>query len=190
MPKGSAARIAALGVGLAVVLSISFSTQTYLAMINHGHAFWKILAWQLVGWLYWAVVAPWIVLRLCAGLGAVTVPARDYARVAAAGLPLVAGHLAVGGRDHRRAAALRARSSRYTFGQAFGNFVDSHLFADVLLYAGLVVVGRMLAVSERARGSRRVRRSSRPTWPGPASRRCGSRSSRTSCSTRSTRSPR
>src|SRR5687768_14020147 len=93
--KGTAARIVALGVGLAVVLSISFSTQTYLAMINHGHAYWKILAWQLAGWVYWALVAPWIVLRLGAGLGNVTLAARDYARVAAAGVPLIGGHLAV-----------------------------------------------------------------------------------------------
>jgi two-component system LytT family sensor kinase len=149
-PRSTAARIAILGAGLASVLAITFSTQTYLAMIDHGHAFWKILAWQLGGWLYWAAAAPWIVLRLCAGLGGVTLPARDYARVAAAGVPLVAGHLTV-------AAALTVALQpyvpveRYTFGQAFGNFVDSHLFADVLLYAGLAVVGRMFAVSERAR---------------------------------------
>ncbi len=148
--KGTAARIVALGVGLAVVLSISFSTQTYLAMINHGHAFWKILAWQLAGWVYWALVAPWIVLRLGAGLGRVTLAARDYLRVAAAGVPLIAGHLAV-------AAAFTVvlqpyvPVEAYTFGQAFRNFFESHLVADALLYAGLAVVGRMFAVSERAR---------------------------------------
>jgi hypothetical protein len=150
MPKSAAARIAALGVGLAVVLAISFSTQTYLAMIDHGHAYWKILAWQLGGWLYWALIAPWIVLRLCGGLGGVSLTPRHYARVAAAGVPLVAAHLAV-------VAActvvlqpyVPVRS--YTFVEAFRTFFQSHLFADVLLYAGLGVVGRMIAVGERAR---------------------------------------
>ena len=150
IPKGSAARIVALGAGLAVVLAISFSTQTYLAMINHGHAFWKILAWQLAGWLYWALIAPWIVLRLGAGVGGVAPAARDYAGVAAAGVPVVTGHLAV-------AAAFTVLLQpyvpveSYTFGQAFTNFYHSHLLADVLLYVGLLVLGRMLAVSERAR---------------------------------------
>ena len=150
IPKGSAARIVALGLGLAVVLAISFSTQTYLAMIDHGHAYWKILAWQLAIWLYWPLIAPWIVLRLGAGLGGVSLSARDYARVAAAGGPVVAGHLAT-------AAAFTVLLQpyvpveAYTFRQAFDNFFDSHLFADVLLYAGLAVAGRMFAVSDRAR---------------------------------------
>jgi len=95
LPKGSAVRIAALGTGLAVVLSISFSTQTYLAMINHGHAFWRILAWQLAGWVYWAAIAPWIVLRVCAGLGRDPVPRRAYAAPALAAAPVIAGHFAV-----------------------------------------------------------------------------------------------
>jgi two-component system, LytTR family, sensor kinase len=150
MPKGSAARIAALGVGLAVVLSISFSTQTYLAMINHGHAFWKILAWQMAGWLYWALMAPWIVLRLCAVAGGVRLTARHYARAAAAGVPVVAAHLAVVAAS---AVVLQpyVPVQAYTFGEAFATFYESHLFADLLLYAGLAVVGRMLAVGEHAR---------------------------------------
>jgi two-component system, LytTR family, sensor kinase len=151
IPRGSAARILVLGVGLAVVLAISFSTQTYLAMIDHGHAYWKILIWQLAGWLYWALVAPWIVLRLCAGQGGVSLPVRHFARVAAAGVPVVAAHIAVIAAFTvvlQPYVPVRA----YTFGEAFGTFMEPHLFADVLLYAGLAVAGRMFAVGEHARG--------------------------------------
>ncbi|MEO5823939.1 MAG: histidine kinase [Vicinamibacteraceae bacterium] len=149
IPTGPAPRLAALGVGLAVVLSISFSTQTYLAMINHGHDYWKILAWQLGGWLYWALIAPWIVLRLCAGLGGVRLTLRDVGRVAAAGVPLVAAHLAVGA-AFTVALQPYVPVRAYTFVDAFGTFFESHLVADALLYVGLGVVGRMRAVGERA----------------------------------------
>ena len=150
IPKSAAARIVALGVGLAAVLSLSVSTQTYLAMINHGHAFWRILVWQLAGWLFWALVAPWVVLRLGATLGASSLTPRDYGRVAALAVPLTAAHLTV-------AAAVTVwlqpyvPVQSYTFGEAFGGFVQSHLIVDLLLYAGLVVGGRMLAMSEHAR---------------------------------------
>jgi two-component system LytT family sensor kinase len=150
LPKGSAARILALGIGLATAFALSITTQTYLAMINHGHAFWRILTWQLAGWVYWAAVAPWIVLRLCAGLGRDPVMRRDYVAPALAAAPAIAGHFAVG------AAFMLLLQPyvpvhAYAVGEALGNAVRSHVLVDLLIYGGLVAVGRMLAVSERAR---------------------------------------
>ena len=150
MPKGSAARIVALGVGLAAVLALSVSTQTYLAMINHGHTFWKILTWQFTAWLFWAVVAPWIVLRLCAGLGSGALTPREYARLALPAVPLAAAHLIVGAASTVVLQPFVPVAS-FTFGESFDSFVKSHLIVDLLIYAGLIVVGRMLAVSRRAR---------------------------------------
>jgi two-component system, LytTR family, sensor kinase len=150
IPRGSAARIVTLGVGLALVLAISFSTQTYLAMIAHGHAYWRILAWQLAGWLYWALIAPWIVLRLCAGQGGASLSSRHIARIAAAAGPAIAAHLAVIAASTvvlQPYVPVRA----YTFGEAFATFLEPHLFADMLLYAGLAAAGRMFAVGEHAR---------------------------------------
>jgi len=150
VPKGAAARILALGIGLATAFGLSVTTQTYLAMINHGHAFWRILAWQLAGWVYWAAIAPWIVRRVCGGLGRDPVPRRAYAAPALAAAPVIAGHFAVG------AAFMLLLQPyvpvhAYTATEAFSNVFRSNVLVDLLIYGGLIAVGRMVAVSERAR---------------------------------------
>jgi hypothetical protein len=149
-PRTAGARIAALGLGLAAVLSLSVSTQTYLAMIDHGHAFWRILAWQAAGWTFWALAAPWVILRLCAGLGGRALAARDWTRLAVIGAGLVAAHVTI---DATVVVALQpyVPIESYTFRQAVRGSLMSHVLVGSLLYFGLVAVGRMLAVSDRAR---------------------------------------
>ncbi len=47
--------IAAAGV---VVAAILVSGQTYLSMLHHGHAWWRLFMWQLLSWSFWGAVAP------------------------------------------------------------------------------------------------------------------------------------
>jgi two-component system, LytTR family, sensor kinase len=150
IPKTARARILALSLGLAAIFSLAFSTQTYLAMLDHGHAFWRLLAWQAAGWTFWALAAPWVILRLCAGLGGRALAARDFARLAGVGVALVAAHVII---DATVVVALQpyVPVESYTFEQAVRGPLMSHLLVGTLLYGGLVAVGRMIAVGERAR---------------------------------------
>ena len=150
IPRSTGARIVALGLGLAAVLSVSAATRTYLAMLDHGHEYWRILAWQAAGWTFWALAAPWVVLRLCAGLGGGRLATADVVRLLAVGLALTAGHVVV---DAGAMVALQpyVPIQRDTFVQAVRGPLTSHLLVDTLLYAGLLAAGRMVAVSARAR---------------------------------------
>lgn len=43
-----------------MVATVSAS-QVFLAMIDHGHEWWRIFAWELGSWAFWAAVAPAVV---------------------------------------------------------------------------------------------------------------------------------
>jgi two-component sensor histidine kinase len=45
---------------LAWALAALVATQTYLSMHDHGHAWWRLLVWQGVGWSVFALAAPWL----------------------------------------------------------------------------------------------------------------------------------
>ena len=55
------------GCAAAFVLAVLGSSQIQLSMIDHGHDWWRLFAWQLAGWGFWGLTAPWIV-RAGAGL--------------------------------------------------------------------------------------------------------------------------
>src|SRR5688500_16659605 len=73
-----------LGVPVAVVIAATIAAQTYLSMLDHGHTFARLFAWQLVAWIYWALAAP-LVLRASGA----------WMRLALLGVVLVAAHGAV-----------------------------------------------------------------------------------------------
>src|SRR6476620_5281134 len=54
----STLRVLALGVPSAAFVALSVTAQTYLSMLDHGHAFWRMLVWQLSSWILWALLAP------------------------------------------------------------------------------------------------------------------------------------
>jgi len=76
--------------GTAVLVAAVAASQVFFAMLDHGHQWWRIFAWELGSWVYWAAVAPAVVtagarllrpetrrplwpLRLLAGAAAATV---------------------------------------------------------------------------------------------------------------------
>lgn len=44
----------------ALVAALLVSSQIQLSMFDHGHDWWRLFAWQLVGWGYWCAFAPWL----------------------------------------------------------------------------------------------------------------------------------
>lgn len=140
----SSRRIVAIGLVFAGFVALSVSAQTYLSMLGHGHSFWRMLTWQLGSWSLWALVAP-VVLRAA---GRPSGRLERTLSIVGIGLLGIAAHIA--------ATAVLAvwfqpfLPVAYTFSQAIVAVSGSQLATDVLVYAVLLLLGRTLAVSQRA----------------------------------------
>jgi len=141
--------VIAIGIGTAAILALAVSTQTYLSMLGHGHAFSRILIWQLSSWSYWGFVAP-LVLRRGAAVAAGGRPGwRGSLRLVLIGLGLIAAHVAI-------ASQLAVWSqpftpvSTYGFTEALVTQLPAYLAIDPLAYVLLLVVGGALAAHQRA----------------------------------------
>ncbi len=146
---GSSPRLVTLALVAAALLALSVSGQTYLAMYDHGHTFWRIAAWQGLSWGAWALVTPPL-CRLCERLGDAPLSARQIGRLALIGAGLIAAHQVIS------AAILVVLQpyvpvESYTPATALEQIRRTQIVADVLVYAMLIVVGRMLAHGRRAR---------------------------------------
>jgi sensor histidine kinase YesM len=142
--------VIAIGAGTAAVLALTVSTQTYLSMRGHGHAFHRILIWQLSSWSFWAFAAP-LVLRRGAALASGEQAGWEVRlRLAALGIMLLAAHTAM-------AAQLAVWSQpftpvvTYTFTGAFSAQSAALIAIDLFAYVLLLVVGGALAAHHRAR---------------------------------------
>ena len=131
-PAGSSPRVATIALAAAAFLALSVSFQIYLAMADHGHAFWRLVAWQGVAWGFWAAATP-ALCRMCESWGDGAPNGRQIARIAIAGAVLVTGHLL--------ASAViffwlqpYVPIQRYRFGESAGHDVQ---VADHLRPAGL-----------------------------------------------------
>jgi len=143
-------RIIAAGSGIAAIIALAVSAQTYLSMLGHGHAFGRILVWQLGAWSFWVVAAP-LVLRRGAGLA---MGRRDrlpaFLRVAALGLVLIAVH---GAMTSQLTVWLQPFLPRVTYGfrAAFTGQLPSLFAIDLLVYVLLLLGGAALAANDRTR---------------------------------------
>jgi len=141
--------VIAIGLGTAAILAFAVSTQTYLSMLGHGHAFRRILIWQLSSWSYWGFVAP-LVLRRGAAIAAGGRPGwRVSLHLVLIGLALMAAHVAF-------ASQLAIWSQPFTpvvtygFTRAVVAQLPAYLAIDPLAYVLLLVVGGALAAHHRA----------------------------------------
>jgi signal transduction histidine kinase len=141
--------VTAIGIGTAAILALAVSTQTYLSMLGHGHAFHRIFIWQLSSWSYWGFVAP-LVLRRGAAAAAGGRPGwRVSLRLVLMGLALMAAHVAI-------ASQLAVWSQPFTpvetyrFTGALVRQAPAYLAIDPLAYVLLLVVGGALAAHRRA----------------------------------------
>src|SRR5262245_30601838 len=84
----------AIASGVAAVLAVTVSAQTFLSMRTHGHAFPRILAWQLATWIFWAIAAPFV-LRTGASLSTGRRPRAQWASTLGLGVLLIGAHAIV-----------------------------------------------------------------------------------------------
>jgi len=140
----------AIGIGTASVLALAVSAQTYLSMIGHGHAFRRILIWQLGVWSFWALAAPLVLRRGPTTGGRWRAKWIVPLRLAVLGLVLVAAHAAM-------AAQLAVWVQPllpvviYSIGGALRTQSPAVVFIDLLAYVLLLVIGGALAERDRAR---------------------------------------
>jgi sensor histidine kinase YesM len=142
-------RVVTLALVAAAVMALSVTGQTYLGMYHHGHAWWRIIAWQIVSWTFWAAAtAP--LFALCERMGEARLSWRRIGVFVLLGIALVAAHHAVS------AAVILALQpylpiARYTWRSALQLVVNTTILGDILVYTMLVLAGRMLAHGRRAR---------------------------------------
>src|SRR5262245_4935319 len=139
-----------LGFAVAIVLALAVAGSVYLSMINHGHSFARLFAWQLGSWGFWALVAP-LVLRHGSGH---LITSRSFASRlvihVVVRLALIAMHDAV-------TAALTVWTRPFCplpAGTFVGNLsaqLPSILVIDAFLYAVLVMGGSAYHQHRRAR---------------------------------------
>ena len=138
--SGPTARISLIAIAAAAFLSLVSASQTYLSMLDHGHSFVRILAWQLGCWGPWAIVAPWIV-RISGRVAA--------NRLIALGVGLTIAQLLL-------AAQITVWLDPYTpvaeysFGRALQLLWPVRMVVAPLAYGLLVVGGKAFTAYERA----------------------------------------
>jgi hypothetical protein len=49
-----------VGCGAAAAIGTAIAAQVYLSMLNHGHAFARMLAWQVSSWCFWGLAAAFV----------------------------------------------------------------------------------------------------------------------------------
>jgi signal transduction histidine kinase len=147
----STRRVLAIGLPSAAFVALSVTAQTYLSMLNHGHAFWRILVWQLSSWMLWALLAP-TVLSVGGSLSAAE-PRRGRRALTVAGLGLltIATHLAVTAQLAVWVQPFMPAVVATGFPPAFAVQFGSQFATDLLVYAMLMLLGSTIAVSDRAR---------------------------------------
>ena len=56
-----------LSCGVALIIALAVSATVYLSMLNHGHSFVRLFAWQFGSWGFWGILSP-LVFRHAADL--------------------------------------------------------------------------------------------------------------------------
>ena len=137
-----------LAVPAAALAAAAIAAQTYLSMLDHGHAFGRIFAWQFCCWAFWALATP-AVLRGGAALRRAPRAAAVWLRLAALGLALIALHLAV-------TPLLTLWMQPYLplvsagYADIFRGQLKWLLPIDVMAFAMLVLIGWAVSVYRRA----------------------------------------
>jgi sensor histidine kinase YesM len=142
-------RVVRLALVAAAFLALSVTGQTYLAMYDHGHAVWRILAWQGMSWGFWALLTP-ALFRLCERFGDAPLALRHWIRITLVGAGLIALHLLAS------AAVVVGLQpyvpiKSYTLRSALELLVRSQIVAEILVYSMILVFVRMLVANRRAR---------------------------------------
>lgn len=134
----------------ACLVALAISAQTYLAMRNHGHSFWRMFGWQLASWTFWVLFTP-TVARMGGSLsGAKPVDLARLLRIGMVATMLIVSHTVL-------AAQLAVWFQPYLpsgsndFRDALDTLFRSQLVTDLLAFTTLLFIGSTLAITSRAR---------------------------------------
>jgi sensor histidine kinase YesM len=139
-----------VGCAAATAVATTLTAQIYLSMLSHGHSLPRMLAWQIIGWCFWGLVAP-LVLRVGAGFtGPLRSNVRQVALAIALGLVLIVVHVLV------KAALMVLLQpldpvSIYTIAAAIYGELQSAVATDLIVYVLSLLAGNLL-------GARRLQR--------------------------------
>lgn len=127
--------------------ALAISTQIYLSMLDHGHSFIRIFAWQLSIWSLWALAAPWIIRTSGRAWTASFHKAIPW--LAASALALIVVHCVVTAQFTVWFQPY-VPMERYDYLQALSRQSLSLLGTDLLIFALLVIAGGVTAARRRA----------------------------------------
>ncbi len=138
----------------AAVVSIVTSSRTYVAMLDHGHDWWRIFLWHLGGWGFWVAAGPWVVAT-----GGRLVRASSQRRLDQALWPVrLIAQMTVLTAAHVLSTAtisfiLQAYEpvARYSFTTCISREAASWWKADPLIFGVLLAVGYGMAGAREAR---------------------------------------
>jgi len=88
-------RIWLCGFVVGAAAAVSASLQTYVSMTTHGHAFARILLWELGCWWFWAAVAPLLVAQGARFADPAVIRRREWRRTVVLAGVLIAAHIGV-----------------------------------------------------------------------------------------------
>jgi sensor histidine kinase YesM len=141
------------GCGAAAAIGTAIAAQVYLSMLNHGHAFTRMLAWQVSSWCFWGLVASFV-LRLGSRSAIETGRGGRSARIVSIGAVLCAVHLIV-------TAQLTVWFQPFlplpapTFSEAFAGQIASTLLVDLLVFGLLLAAGNAIGARHQTRALER-----------------------------------
>jgi two-component system, LytTR family, sensor kinase len=142
-----------VGCGAAAAIGTAIAAQVYLSMLNHGHAFTRMLAWHVSSWAFWGLTAAFV-LRLGSRSSIESQRTGRAARVALTGAGLCAAHMIV-------TAQLTVWFQPFlplpgpTFTQAFAGQIPSILVIDLLVFGLLLAAGSAIGARHRTRALER-----------------------------------
>jgi two-component system LytT family sensor kinase len=137
------------GCGIGAAIGTASAAQVYLSMLDHGHAFLRMLALHVLGWCYWGVVASYV-LRVGSRLSSATGRTYRAARVGAIGAALCGVHMLM-------TAQLTVWFQPFlpipgpTFWQAFAGQMPAILVIDLLIFGLLLAAGSAIGARHRTR---------------------------------------
>ena len=142
-------RIWLCGFVVGAAAAVSASLQTYVSMTTHGHAFARILLWELGCWWFWATVAPLLVAQGARFADPAAIRRREWRRTVALAGVLIAAHIGV---DAVVLVLVQpfVPVTHFTFAFALSSAAKSEWMFDIIAATIPLLIGYGAAASDRA----------------------------------------
>src|SRR6185503_17298559 len=142
-------RIWLCGFVVGAAAAVSASLQTYVSMATHGHAFARILLWELGCWWFWAAVAPLLVAQGARFADPAAIRRREWRRTVVLAAVLIAAHVGV---DAGVLVLVQpfVPVTHFTLAGALAAAAKSEWMFDIIAATIALLIGYGAAASDRA----------------------------------------